>query len=158
MTYLIFTLDLVDDQLGITISFKVSYPHLLSELEANELSIVLSYIIGTRLYQRECTRKDVIIGWNKYYPHSSDNLAFWSGSWCTIGEHLPYIISWSHVGFDNFIQISSCSFEVSKIGWAAKKSTRAWPLMPFWGTKVMSYWDSNMAQLANLVFIEHALS
>ena len=36
MTDLIFTLDLVDDQLGITISFKLLYPHLLSELEAND--------------------------------------------------------------------------------------------------------------------------
>jgi len=62
MTDLIFILDLINDQLGIIISFKISYPHLLSELEANELSIVLSYIIGTRLYQRECTRKDEIIG------------------------------------------------------------------------------------------------
>ena len=50
MTDLIFTLNLVEDQLGIIISFKVSYPHLLTELEANELSIVLSYIIGTRLH------------------------------------------------------------------------------------------------------------
>ena len=40
MADLIFTLDLVDDQLGITISFKISHPHLLSELEANELSLI----------------------------------------------------------------------------------------------------------------------
>ena len=39
MTDLIFTLDLVDDQFGVTISFKLPYPHLLSELEANEQSI-----------------------------------------------------------------------------------------------------------------------
>jgi len=44
----IFTLDLVDDQLGITISFKVLYPHLLSELEGNEQNIVLSYVVGIR--------------------------------------------------------------------------------------------------------------
>jgi len=50
MTDLIFTLDLVDDQLEITISFKVSYPYLLSELEANEQSIVLSYVVGTRFH------------------------------------------------------------------------------------------------------------
>ena len=36
ITELIFTLDLVNDQLGITISFKVLYPLLLSELEANK--------------------------------------------------------------------------------------------------------------------------
>jgi len=48
MTGLIFTLDLVDDQLEIAISFKVSYPHLLSKLEANEQSIILSYVVGTR--------------------------------------------------------------------------------------------------------------
>ena len=48
ITDLIFTLDLVDNQIGITICFKLLYFHLLSELEANEQSIVLSYIIGTR--------------------------------------------------------------------------------------------------------------
>ena len=32
----IFTLDLVDDQLEIALSFKVLYPHLLGELKANE--------------------------------------------------------------------------------------------------------------------------
>ena len=41
MANLIFTLDLVDDQLGIAISFKVLYPYLLSEWEANKQSIVL---------------------------------------------------------------------------------------------------------------------
>jgi len=61
MMDLIFTLDLVDDQLGITINFKVSYPHLLSELEANEQSIVLSYVVETRFHQRECTREDVTL-------------------------------------------------------------------------------------------------
>ena len=40
ITNLIFTLDLVDDQLEIAISFKILYPHLLSDLEANEQSIV----------------------------------------------------------------------------------------------------------------------
>jgi len=49
-------------------------------------------------------------------------------------------------------RISSCSFEVYETGWAAKKFARAWPLMAFWGTKVMSDWDNNMAQLANLEF------
>ena len=48
MTDLIFTLDLVDDQLGIAISFKELHPHLLGKLEANEQSIVLSYVVGTR--------------------------------------------------------------------------------------------------------------
>ena len=47
MTDLKFTLD-YDDQLGIAIRFKVLYPHLLSELEANEQSIVLNYVDGTR--------------------------------------------------------------------------------------------------------------
>ena len=61
ITNLIFTLDLVDDQLGIAISFKVFYPRLLAELEANEQSIVLRYIIGIRFRQRECTRKDMIL-------------------------------------------------------------------------------------------------
>jgi len=50
--------------------------------------------------------------------------------------------------------ISSCGFEVSETGWAAKKFARAWPLMAFWGMKVKSYWDSSMAQLANLEFRE----
>ena len=48
MTNLIFTLGLVNDQLGIAISFKVLYSHLLSELEDNEQSIVLSYVVGIR--------------------------------------------------------------------------------------------------------------
>jgi len=48
MRDLIITLNLVDDQLRIIISFKVSYLNLLSELEANEQSIVLNYIVGTR--------------------------------------------------------------------------------------------------------------
>ena len=51
MTGLIFTLDLVDDQLEIAISFKALYPYLLSELEANKQSIVLSYIIRAGLCQ-----------------------------------------------------------------------------------------------------------
>jgi len=33
-------------------------------------------------------------------------------------------------------------------------SVRAWSLMAFWGAKVMSYWDYNIAQLANLEFRE----
>jgi len=36
MADLIFTFNLADDQLRIAISFKILYPHLLSELEANE--------------------------------------------------------------------------------------------------------------------------
>ena len=46
MTDLILFFDLVDNQFGVTISFKVLYPYLLSELKANEQSIILSYIIG----------------------------------------------------------------------------------------------------------------
>ena len=51
MTDLIFTLDLIDDQFGVTISFKVLYPHLLGEMEANEQGIVLSYVVGARFCQ-----------------------------------------------------------------------------------------------------------
>jgi len=47
---LILSFDLVDNQFGVTISFEVLYPHLLSELKANEKSIVLSYIIRAELY------------------------------------------------------------------------------------------------------------
>ena len=50
MTDLIFSFDFVDNQFGVIISFKVLYPYLLSELEANEQSIVLSYIIRGGLY------------------------------------------------------------------------------------------------------------
>ena len=49
MENLIFTFNLVDDQLGIAISFKILYPHLLSEVEENAQSIVLNYVVGTRL-------------------------------------------------------------------------------------------------------------
>jgi len=45
---LIFTFNLADDQFGITISFKVLYPHLLSELEVNDQNIVLSYVVRIR--------------------------------------------------------------------------------------------------------------
>ena len=62
MTDVIFTLDLVDKLLGITISFKVLYPHLLSKLVVNEQSIVFNYVVGTRFHLRECTRKDMILG------------------------------------------------------------------------------------------------
>ena len=48
MADLIFTFNLADDQLGIAISFKILYSNLLIEFEANEQSIVLSYIMGTR--------------------------------------------------------------------------------------------------------------
>ena len=43
--------------------------------------------------------------------------------------------------------MSICSFEVFGTEWAARKSARAWPLTAFWGTKVMSHWDSRMTQL-----------
>ena len=49
MADLIFILNLVDDQLGIAISFNILYPDLLSEVDANEESIVFSYVVGTRL-------------------------------------------------------------------------------------------------------------
>jgi len=39
--------DLANNQFGVTISFKILYPHLLSKSEANEQIIVLGYIIGT---------------------------------------------------------------------------------------------------------------
>jgi len=42
MADLIFTLNLVHDQLGIAISFNILYPHLLSEVEANELYSAMS--------------------------------------------------------------------------------------------------------------------
>ena len=45
MLNLILSLDLVDDQFGVIVNFKVPYPHLLSELEANEQIIVLSYVV-----------------------------------------------------------------------------------------------------------------
>ena len=61
MADLILSFDLVDNQFGVTISFKVLYPYLLSELEANEQSIVLSYSIRAGLCQLECTRKNVIL-------------------------------------------------------------------------------------------------
>jgi len=48
---LILSFDLVGNQYGVTISFEVLHLHLLSELEANEQSIVISYIIGARFYQ-----------------------------------------------------------------------------------------------------------
>ena len=47
MSSLIFSFDLIDDQLGVTIGFEICDPHLLSELEANEQSIAFSHIIGT---------------------------------------------------------------------------------------------------------------
>jgi len=51
MMNLILSFDLVDNQFGVTISLKVLYPHLLSELKANEQSIVLSYVVGARFRQ-----------------------------------------------------------------------------------------------------------
>ena len=51
MTDLVFTLDLIDKQLGITISFKVLYPHFLGELKANVQRIILSYVVGIRFRQ-----------------------------------------------------------------------------------------------------------
>jgi len=48
MTNLILTLNLVDDQFGVTIGFKVPFPHLLSEPEDDEQGIVLGYVVGAR--------------------------------------------------------------------------------------------------------------
>ena len=48
---LILSFDLVDNQFEVTISFKVLYPHLLSEIEANEQGIVLNYIVGAGFRQ-----------------------------------------------------------------------------------------------------------
>jgi len=47
MTNLILSFDLIDDQFGVIVGFKVLYHHLSGELEANEQSIVFSYSIGT---------------------------------------------------------------------------------------------------------------
>jgi len=46
ITNLILSFDLVDNQFGVTISFKILYPYLLSELEANEQGIVVGYVVG----------------------------------------------------------------------------------------------------------------
>ena len=51
MSNLILFLDFVDDQFGVTINFKMPYPHFSSELEANEQSIVLSYVVGAGFRQ-----------------------------------------------------------------------------------------------------------
>ena len=45
---LILSFDLIADQLRVTIGLKIFHPHLLSKLEANEQSVVLCHIIGTR--------------------------------------------------------------------------------------------------------------
>lgn len=45
MTNFVFSLNLVDDQFGVTISFKVPYPNFFGDLEADQQSIVLCYII-----------------------------------------------------------------------------------------------------------------
>jgi len=49
-------------------------------------------------------------------------------------------------------EMCSCNFKVFETGWAARKSARAWPFIAFCGTKVMLYWDNNIAQLASLEF------
>jgi len=124
---------LVDDQFGVTISFKVPYPHLLSELEAYKQGIVLGYVVGARFCQWDYTRKDMILRWDKYHPHSGDNLALWACSYALSKNisHTPspevMLASMTSSG------ITSCSFEVSETGWAAKKSARVWPLIAFWG-------------------------
>ena len=46
MMNLVLSFDLADNQFGVTISFMVLYPHLLSELEATDQSIVLIYVVG----------------------------------------------------------------------------------------------------------------
>jgi len=48
MTNPILSFDLIDNQLRVTIGFKVFHPHLSAESEANEQNIVLRYIIETR--------------------------------------------------------------------------------------------------------------
>jgi len=47
---LIFSFDLIDDQFRVTISLEIFHPHLLSNMEANEQSVVLCHIIGTRFH------------------------------------------------------------------------------------------------------------
>jgi len=47
MSDLILSFDLIDDQLRVTIGLELFHSHLLSRLEANEQSIILSHIIGT---------------------------------------------------------------------------------------------------------------
>ena len=51
MTNLILSFDLIYNQFRVTIGFKVLYPYLLSELEANEQSIVLGYVVGAGFRQ-----------------------------------------------------------------------------------------------------------
>ena len=51
MTDLILPFDLVDSQIRVTISLKILYPHLLSEMEANEQNIILGYVVGARFRQ-----------------------------------------------------------------------------------------------------------
>ena len=43
------------------------------------------------------------------------------------------------------------------MGWAAKKSARAWPLTAFRGVNIMLYCDNNIAQFANLEFKDASL-
>ena len=48
--------------------------------------------------------------------------------------------------------MSVCSFDIFRTEWAVRKSARTCLLTAFWGTKVMSYYDNKMAQLASLEF------
>ena len=51
MTDITLSFDLVDNQFGVTIGFKVLYPHMLSELGADKQSIVLSDVVGVGFCQ-----------------------------------------------------------------------------------------------------------
>jgi len=50
MTNLVLSLDLIKNQSGIIIGFKVLYPHFFSKLEANESGVVLGHIIGIGIH------------------------------------------------------------------------------------------------------------
>jgi len=45
---LILSFDMINDQFRVIIGLKIFLPHLLSKIEANEQSVVLYHIIGTR--------------------------------------------------------------------------------------------------------------
>jgi len=47
MANLKLSFDLINNLFGVTVGLKILYSHLLSRLEANEQSVILSYIIGT---------------------------------------------------------------------------------------------------------------
>jgi len=116
VTDLIFTLDLVDDQLGIAISFKVLYPHLLGELEANEQITVISYIVGTRFRQRKCMRKDIFSGEINITPSPVTILPF--GPVLDVSSKNIYNTSSLEIMLASMTssRISSCSFEDSGTG------------------------------------------